>query len=244
MESFPPTRYDLQFTVTGIPVRVHPLFWLMALFLGLTTANMIHLLGWVLVVFVSILFHELGHAWALRFYGRSSRIVLHLLGGATIPETSWWGSGWAGLTLNQQILVFLVGPGAGFLLAVLALLAGMAMGGYLLSVRLFHMIPFPVLSLPNTSLGNSIVQDLLWVNLGWGVINLLPIYPLDGGQVVLRLFLQAYPEDGLRRGLWLSVIAGSFMALFGLLSMKSPYVMLLFGMLAFQSYQALQSLPR
>ena len=26
----PPTRYDLRFTIAGIPVRVHPLFWLVA----------------------------------------------------------------------------------------------------------------------------------------------------------------------------------------------------------------------
>ena len=57
----PPTQYDLRFAIAGIPVRVHPLFWLITILFGFS-ADLIQLLIWVFVVFVSILVHELGHA--------------------------------------------------------------------------------------------------------------------------------------------------------------------------------------
>ena len=88
----PPTQYDLRFTVAGIPVRVHPLFWLIALLLG-AAGDPLLLPAWVLVIFVSILIHELGHALAFRRVGQDSRIVLHMAGGLTIPESVSWGSG-------------------------------------------------------------------------------------------------------------------------------------------------------
>jgi hypothetical protein len=119
-QELPPTRYDLRFSLAGIPVRVHPLFWLIAVFFGIS-GDLIMLPIWVLVVFVAILVHELGHALAFRRYGQRSQIVLHFAGGLTIPEPVSWGSGYAsvGLTANQQIFISLAGPGAGFLLAAL-----------------------------------------------------------------------------------------------------------------------------
>ena len=55
-----PTPYDLRFSVAGIPVTVHPLFWLIALLLG-STGDILLVPIWVGVIFVSILVHELGH---------------------------------------------------------------------------------------------------------------------------------------------------------------------------------------
>src|SRR5690349_4781192 len=106
------TRFDLRFSIFGIPVRVHPLFWLMTLLFGGAVGNPITLLIWVAVVFISILTHELGHALTMRFFGQPARIILHLSGGLAIPDS--WGHGSA-LTTNEQILMLLAGPGAGFL---------------------------------------------------------------------------------------------------------------------------------
>jgi stage IV sporulation protein FB len=60
----PPTQADLHFRLFGIPVRVHPFFWVATLFLGMAgkTADPVNTLIWVAVVFVSILVHEFGHA--------------------------------------------------------------------------------------------------------------------------------------------------------------------------------------
>ena len=42
---------------------------------------------------------------------------------------------------------------------------------------------------------NSIIGDLLQVNILWGLMNLLPIYPLDGGQIARELFTLSNPRQ-------------------------------------------------
>jgi Zn-dependent protease len=239
----PPTQYDLRFSIAGIPVRVHPLFWLIALLLGSST-DLLQLPIWVFVVFVSILIHELGHALAMRRYGQPSQIILHFAGGLTVPEPVSWGSGWTNVSLrpNQEIFISLAGPGAGFLLAALVVVGATISGGSIITNWLFGVIPLPVAAL--MPIGGRVlsllVTMLLWVNVFWGLINLLPVYPLDGGNVSRYLLLQADPIDGVRKSLWISVIAGGLVAIAGLLILRSVYMALLFGLLAFQSYQSLQ----
>lgn len=242
-QELPPTRYDLRFSIAGIPVRVHPLFWLIAVLFG-SSGDLLLLPIWVLVIFVSILVHELGHALAFRRYGQRSRIVLHFGGGLTIPEPVSWGSGYAnvGLTANQQIFISLAGPGAGFLSAALVLALVLVVGGAVNTVMLLGFIPLPLDAV--VPFGGRILAAfltmLLWVNIFWGLINLVPVYPLDGGSVARNVFVQVDPIDGVRKSLWLSVIAGGIVAIVGLLFFRSIFMALLFGFLAFQSYQSLQ----
>ena len=239
----PSTRYDLQFSVIGIPVRVHPLFWVIALLLG-SSGGIVQMLIWVLAVFVSILIHELGHALAMRFYGQLSYIVLHFSGGLTVPESISWGGRSANVAFspNQHILISLAGPFAGFLLAGLVTAGVLFSGGSIVTGYLLGVIPLPVMAvLPiGGSILQSLVMALLWINIFWGVINLMPVYPLDGGQVARYLLLENDPSDGVRKSLWLSVIAGGLVALAGFIFLRSVYMAILFGFLAFQSYQSLQ----
>lgn len=243
-QALPPTQYDLRFTVAGIPVRVHPLFWLIALLLGSSGALM-DIPIWIFVVFVSILIHELGHALAFRFYGIRSHIVLHAMGGLTIPEAAPWGTGWASVSPSpkQEIVISLAGPFAGFLFAVLVMLATVFTGGSLLTSKLFGFLPLPLTAI--MPFGGNVLSIfltmLLFVNVFWGIFNLLPVFPLDGGQVTRNILVQYDPFDGARKSIWVSVVAGGVIALVGLLVMKSVYIALLFGLLAFQSYQSLQS---
>jgi Zn-dependent protease len=239
----PPTRYDLRFTLFDIPVRVHPLFWIIALLLGSSSRDILSLLIWVPVVFVSILVHELGHALAMRYYGQPSQIVLHFAGGLTVPQPVQWGSRWAsvGYTARQEILISLAGPGAGFLLALLVLGAVVLVGGSVGVTMLAGVIPLVTAAVPvGGRVLNLIVSMLLWVNIFWGLINLVPVYPLDGGKVAQNVLVQVDPIDGGRKSLWLSVIAGAIVAVFGLLFLRSLYMAVLFGFLAFQSYQTLR----
>lgn len=239
----PPTRYDLRFSIAGIPVSVHPLFWLIALLLG-STGDIVLVPIWVLVIFVSILVHELGHALAFRRYGQRSHIVLHFAGGLTIPEPVYWGRGIANvaLTPNQEIFISLAGPGAGFLLAALVIVLVVASGGSVVTTWLLGFIPLPVTALMpfGGRILNVMISMLLWVNVFWGLINLVPVYPLDGGNVTRYALLQADPVDGIRKSLWISAIAGALVAFVGLLFLRSIFMALLFGLLAFQSYQSLQ----
>ena len=239
----PPTRYDLNFSIAGIPVRVHPLFWLIAILFGFSR-DLLQLLCWVLVVFVSILIHELGHAFAMRYYGQSARIVLHYMGGLAIPDSVAWGSRWASVALgpNQQLIIALAGPVAGFLLAALVILIVSISGGSVGTSWLFGFIPLPLTAL--IPFGGRIVSVLvtllLWVNIFWGLINLLPVFPLDGGNVARNILIQYDPRDGVRKSLWLSVITGGLVAVVGLIFLNSVYMAILFGILAYQSYQYIQ----
>ena len=239
----PPTQYDLRFTVAGIPVRVHPLFWLITLLFG-AAGELLLLPIWVGVIFVSILIHELGHAFAFRRYGQRSHIVLHFAGGLTIPESVSWGSGWASVALSrwQEIFISIAGPGAGFLFAGLVMLIVAITGGSVQTTWLFGFIPLPLNAV--MSFGGQymsvLVTLLLWVNIFWGLINLMPVQPLDGGNVARNLFVHYDPLDGLRKSLWLSVITGILLALIGLIVFRSLYMALLFGLLAYQSYQSVR----
>lgn len=243
IQQLPPTRYDLRFSIAGIPVSVHPSFWLIAILFG-ASGNLLLLPIWVLVVFVSLLIHELGHALAFRRHGQSSRILLYFAGGLTIPEPTYWGSGYAnvGLTANQQIFISLAGPGAGLLFAALVLGIVALLGGSIFTIRLLGFIPLPLNA--TVPLGGivvaALISMLLWVNIFWGLINLMPVYPLDGGNVARNILVQTNPVDGVRKSLWLSVIAGAILALVGLFFFRSIFIGLLFALLAFQSYQALQ----
>lgn len=243
-QSPPPTRFDLRFSIAGIPVRVHPLFWLVALLLG-SSGDLIQIPIWISVVFISILIHELGHAFAFRRYGIHSQIVLHFMGGLTIPESTPWGGGWANVapSPNQQIVISLAGPFAGFFFTAVVITGVLFSGGTVLTSTLFGFLPLPLT--PVIPFGGRVlgifVSLLLWVNIFWGLINLLPVFPLDGGQVVRNILIQYDPLDGMRKSLWVSVVTGGIIALAAFLFLRSIYMAFLFGMLAFQSYQALQA---
>src|SRR5689334_1281200 len=240
----PPTRYDLRFNLAGFPVRVHPLFWLIALLLGSGSGDPLQILIWVVVVFVSILIHELGHALAFRRYGLSSQIILHFAGGLTVPESTLWGNRWANVALgpNEQIFISVAGPGAGFLLAGLIIVGVLVSGGSIITARLLGFIPLPAfVSLPfGGAILGDLITSLLWVNIFWGFINLMPVYPLDGGNVARYILLQVDPIAGVRKSLWVSVITGGLIALIAFFLLHSVYMAILFGFLAFQSYQSLQ----
>jgi len=150
-----------RFQLAGFPVQIHPLFFLTALAMGFQwLSEPGKLVVWFGVFFVAVLAHELGHALMYRRYGSQASIQLHGLGGTTTSESGQ-------LTHRQDLWVSLAGPGAGLLLA----------GGVLALQKL-------------TPLGQAgglvafTVWCLLWVNLVLSVFNLLPMYPLDGGQAL------------------------------------------------------------
>lgn len=228
-----PTQADLHFRIADIPVRVHPFFWVVALLLG--PREPAKVLVWVVAMFVSILVHELGHAVLQRRYGGRPRIVLYSFGGLAIGE---------GVRANpwQQILISLAGPFAGFLLA--GLLAVMLWAsGHGLAWK--FPVVYPV-GLTNELLWEFLV-DLFYVNIAWGLLNLLPIYPLDGGQAARELFtLWMPPHKGVVASLWVSVFCASGVALYFLQSRGangalSLLPVIMFGLLAYSSYQTLQA---
>lgn len=239
----PSTKYDLNFTFTGIPVSVHPSFWVIAVLFGLGAGDLIYLAIWVVVVFISILIHELGHSYMMRSYGVGSRIVLYIGGGLAIPESVSWGGGRVSLgrTPLQQIMISLAGPMAGFLFTAIVLLIALGSGGTVRLSTFLGFIPLPQAFVPfGGRFVNQIIGTIIWVNIFWGLLNLMPVNPLDGGRIAQSILVSANPSEGYRQALWLSVIAGVLLGIGGFFLLGSIYMALLFGFLAFQSYQQLR----
>jgi membrane-associated protease RseP (regulator of RpoE activity) len=240
----PPSPADLHFKVFGIPVRVHPWFWIITLVMGLgggrEKADPANTLLWVAVVFVSILVHELGHAVLQRRYGGHPWITLYGLGGLASCDD-------CDRSPRSQILISLAGPTAGFLLAIVVV-AALAVAGHFRGWRWDFMpidwVPFDIAYWQENgkpSLRDAAIFYLLWVNIFWGLINLLPVYPLDGGRVARELFSIGDPRQGIIRSLWLSAITAAMVAALGLLTLGSFLMALFFGYLAYASYQTIQA---
>jgi stage IV sporulation protein FB len=247
----PRTQGDLHFGLFGIPVRIHPWFWLVAVLLGLrgapASANMagwlVDLVVWVVAVFLAILVHELGHALVMRAYGFSPWITLYGFGGlASYNPGHTYGSKGAGTF--GQILISAAGPGAGFLLATL-LLALVAISGYHVQFTPGGSFGFRIgFEQVGAELFHNLLRYILFISIFWGIINLLPVYPLDGGQIAREVFLRLNPREGIRFSLVLSMFTAAALAIVGLLQWRSVFMALFFGWMAYSSYAALEAYRR
>ncbi len=199
------------------------------------------------IFFVSILIHELGHAIAFRYFGKPSRIVLYWMGGLAIPDRV--SGGWMGkragspLNSNQQIVVSLAGPVFGFLLAAALVGVVYLIGGQMV-INDLNAIPLPQPILEGTVFADTQPMFvLLWggiaLNIILNVFNLVPIYPLDGGQVARQVMIQMDPQDGARNSIFLSIGAAVLIAVF-CFSIKETFMAVFFGFMAYSNYQTLQ----
>ena len=232
-----PTPLDLDFALFGVPVRVSAWHWLGAGFFGWGIAAagadgagggtlVAHLVIAVLCIFGSILLHEMGHALTARVFGMDWAIVLLLLGGLAYgrrpPSLKWW----------QDVLIVLAGPAVQLALA----------GALLLSEVLADTLAGGVQ--PESALAHTAWVTLLFVNIVWPVLNLLPIFPLDGGQAlraILGRFLRSGAEVWTARvGFFAAVMIGALLYV----KLDDLYAAVLFGFLAMQNYQAMQALGR
>jgi Zn-dependent protease len=247
----PPTQADLHFRFLGFPVRVHPFFWVVAILMGLGPgkADPKDVLLWVAVVFASILVHELGHAFMQRFYGGHPWITLHGFGGLASCNDGPRSPG-------KRILILLAGPGAGFLLAAVTV-AAIKLSGHAIGLTWTKEVASPetlgIWRIWSGPLGpftlyyealksdtmSGLVWDILQVNIMWGFINLLPVYPLDGGQISRELFNLQNPRSGNILALQVSAATAILVAVYAILNGRF-YVALLFGYLAYGNFQSIQ----
>jgi len=227
----PPTPYDLRFRAFGVPVRVHPVFWLTAAFLawGGSNGDLRLVLIRVLCIFVAILVHELGHALVTRHFGWQPEIVLYFFGGyATSARHSTF----------KDMAVSAAGPAAGF--------------GLLFAIWM----SIPVLAQFDLLQERLLLDALdfsLFINLLWNIVNLLPVLPLDGGHISRELCCWLAPRKGMQISLGISTAIAGAVALWCLLGQMSVRIILgldplflgiMFGYLAYQSYQAFESARR
>jgi Zn-dependent protease len=253
------TQFDLNFSVLGFPVRVHPFFWLVGVLLGFSGgADGMWIIVWLLATFVSILIHELGHALMIRRFGREAHIVLYAMGGLAIEgrprSDDPFGNPWESYspsyspksrTPGEQILISAAGPGIQLLLAGLIVAAVYATGGRV-EIDFNSLLPVPAPRLGG-DLGRNInlfylVWALLYINIFWALMNLLPVLPLDGGQISLQVLAQHDPWGGMVKALWLSVFTAGAVAVAGALVMQDMFLMILFGSLALSSFMTIQQM--
>ena len=194
------SKYDWKFKLFGIPVRVMVTFWLICIFFspflkGYEGPWLFGLYGWSAALLLSVLAHETGHALAMRrLYGGTPRIDLG------IGRTSSGAFVFGGLTTSyvadsvpiKRALVSAAGPVAGIALS-LAFALILALFGVRFGVDFFLGVPIPepdprsfaflrVPALPYFVY--FFVYGFVWVGLVWGLFNLAPIVPFDGGHIL------------------------------------------------------------
>ena len=246
----PRSHYDLHFPLAGVPVRVHPYFWIAALLLGFQPGrSSAQLLIWIGSMFVSIVVHEMGHALAIRRYGWQPRVTLYHLGGLAsydASETSDYSYNAHQDSPLAKIVIAAAGPAAGFALAALIVVIAWAVNrpiDFVTGGPLgfdWHLDAFSSLKT------KTLINDMLFINIFWGLMNLLPVFPLDGGQIAMQLLEARRPHEGIVQALWLSVFTGAAVAVLALarfgFDRDGLFIALMFGLLAAQCYLTLKRL--
>ncbi len=157
-----------------------------------------HSFEMLLLITGIIIFHELGHFLAMKFYRYKD------LGIFFIPLLGAYVSGSKReVSQKESSVILLAGPLPGIILGII--------------------MYFLYKSNPDLYIGNisffTISLSLIFLNL----INLFPVYPLDGGQLLNRVFLD---EDS-----WLSklfvLLSIGFLAWFAIYGMSRPFYPLL-----------------
>jgi Zn-dependent protease len=193
-----------------IPLTIHPAFWIFAALIGfLNSGSFLGTCIWIGIILISVLFHEFGHALTALLMGKNPRIELVAMGGITYH-------GGEKLPFWKQFIIVLNGPLFGFLL----FLGALALRQY------------PPL---NIGLTGAVLLTFQWVNLIWTMLNLLPVLPLDGGQLLRILLESFFGLKGFRYALFVSMMTAFSISLAAFLFQYFLIGAILF-MFAFQSF--------
>jgi stage IV sporulation protein FB len=197
-----------------IPISIHNTFWLFAALIGfLNSYSILGTVIWVGIIFISVLFHEFGHALTALALKQNPRIDLIALGGVTYHEAqklSFW----------KQFFISFDGPLFGFLLFGIC--------GALLHIPSVAASPFaPVIAL------------MRLVNLFWTIVNLLPVLPLDGGQLLRIVLERIFGLKGFKYAVLVGLVVSLGISLVCFLYQQF-FIGALFFLLAFQNYDTIR----
>ena len=210
----------IRFYILGIPVCVEAWFWVSLAFIGgglsaSSSADVINVIIFVFAGFLSILIHELGHALMIRAYGLPSTITLQAFGGfASYPAES--------LNRLQSFCVSAAGP-----------IVQLALGFFIIFIS-------PYLSTPEGSLFVPFSRYLALISVIWSIFNCLPVYPMDGGQMLAALM-------GKKRQIYVHLIGVLFAVTFGLIGYAlfgSILLLIFMAFFAWQNWQAFRAVVR
>ena len=218
--------------IAGINIRVHILFIIWIAFELMQAGGDWRYTAWIYgLLFGIVLLHELGHCFGARSVGGDARdILMWPLGGlafAHAPMTPW-----------AQFVTVAAGPAVNL---VFCIISGGALVAYFGTLEAISFVPFRSVGYPFGSPSWTFYAQLFFVvNYFLLAFNLLPIYPLDGGQLLQCLL---WPFMGLQRALTLSCQIGIVGCVgFGLWGLQGGGGMLFFIAIfgGFTCYQRLQ----
>ncbi len=169
-----PTRLDVNFDLFSTPVRVSAWFWIFPGVIGALSALFFGA-GYLFLApacfFVSILLHEFGHVFAGRCYGQEGYVVLNGFGGVAVGSADV-ADRW------PRIMVFAAGP-----------LAQLLLGGLLWAVSepAIHLLPRTIAIREVVAYTLICLQS---VSLSIALLNLVPVWPLDGWHIASEFYEQ------------------------------------------------------
>jgi stage IV sporulation protein FB len=210
---------ELGFRLFGLPVRVSLFFFLLGFVIRPAAAHQIPALtaAWLAIMFAGVLLHELGHALTARAFGQQPAILLHGWGGVTY----WTPQGT--VRAGRRLLISAAGPAVG------------------VSLGLAFLIARAVVTVPGTAL-YDILDFAVKVNLGWGIFNLVPVLPLDGGQV-LASFLEVLGVGNGRRVVHGFSLAIAVVVVVWSIVLFNIWGVLIGGILGYANYLGLRRPP-
>lgn len=159
--------------IAGIDIFMHATFLLLLVWVAIAEsraggdgAAIVRSIGFLLLLFASVVAHEYGHALTARRFGiRTRRITLLPIGGLAelerMPDAP-----------KQEFLIAVAGP-AVTLLLVIVLAAVLELSGTSFLV-----------STATAATGLPIAAQLMWANVVLFLFNLLPAFPMDGGRML------------------------------------------------------------
>src|SRR5512140_205448 len=233
----------LRFRIGRIPVVIHPSHFVLAGVIALMMAGAgrglplaagervlaapgepgygrmvaLAVVAWMAIIFISVLVHELGHAFASAAFGYRPEVHLVGLGGNTQPNAP------GPIPWLKRVALTLAGPFAGAALGFVSLFGARHAGGALF------------------------LEYVLWgafsANLFWAILALLPVVPLDGSQVLDAVLTRLFGKTGFVISQAVGLLVGAGLA-FAFYRAGSLIGALIFGMGAFTAFRLIAAYLR
>ena len=209
----------------GIAISIHWSFWFVVLWAGSEGARWsgrwqgaAFAVSAILLFFLCILLHELGHAVVARLLGLEVKGITLLPFGGLAQIHNMSGKGY------QEFAVALAGPMVNFLLAlalgvgfIAAWGTGLAVGFSQSSATVFSGI---MGSIFNGGGVMSLVSFLILTNFLLFAFNLLPAFPMDGGRLLRAFMAMWMPYQHATR---IAVRTGQALAVLAIVLTLTPY---------------------
>lgn len=219
------------FRLGSIPVKIHFSFFMTAVLLSGRWNDPALVAEWAAVMLVSVMIHELGHALMGRAFGLAPRIDLHGMGGTTS-----WTQARGTITPAKSVLISVAGPGVGILVGTITYFVLVNGVGPETTWRLLGR------DIAAADLTQQIALDVIWINAIWGFVNLLPVLPMDGGNVLLSVLNAATKGNGERPTRLVSIATALVGGALAFLVYHQWWPALLAALFAYDNFRALRAL--